>query len=401
MIFPDIPQNELMRIAALKDYSILDTIPEQEYDDITFLASRICKTPISLISLIDNERQWFKSHHGIEATETPRGLAFCAHAINDKNNILIVPDSRKDLRFHDNPLVTNNPHVVFYAGIPLVNKEGFPLGTLCVIDNEPNSLDEFQLKALKALSNQIISLFELRKKTAQLEIKARQVEAQNIVLEKFAGTAAHDLKSPLATIVMVTELFELQYADRLDKEGLELVQMINTSAFSLSHFIDGILNYSQNTKVLSDEKEEVSIHSIIDNIIHLIDSNKEIHLVISPDDDFSIFTNKVAVEQIFLNLLVNAVKYNDKDIKHISVTFEEQGDYFKFNIIDNGQGIKYEDQERIFQIFETTSNADKSGLKGTGIGLATVKWLVEGMGGTIHLTSVVGKGANFEFTLHK
>ncbi len=401
MIFPDIPQNELMRIAALKDYSILDTIPEQEYDDITFLASRICKTPISLISLIDNERQWFKSHHGIEATETPRGLAFCAHAINDKNNILIVPDSRKDLRFHDNPLVTNNPHVVFYAGIPLVNKEGFPLGTLCVIDNEPNSLDEFQLKALKALSNQIISLFELRKKTAQLEIKARQVEAQNIVLEKFAGTAAHDLKSPLATIVMVTELFELQYADRLDKEGLELVQMINTSAFSLSHFIDGILNYSQNTKVLSDEKEEVSIHSIIDNIIHLIDSNKEIHLVISPDDDFSIFTNKVAVEQIFLNLLVNAVKYNDKDIKHISVTFEEQGDYFKFNIIDNGQGIKYEDQERIFQIFETTSNADKSGLKGTGIGLATVKWLVEGMGGTIHLTSEVGKGANFEFTLHK
>ena len=185
MIFPDIPQNELMRIAALKDYSILDTIPEQEYDDITFLASRICKTPISLISLIDNERQWFKSHHGIEATETPRGLAFCAHAINDKNNILIVPDSRKDLRFHDNPLVTNNPHVVFYAGIPLVNKEGFPLGTLCVIDNEPNSLDEFQLKALKALSNQIISLFELRKKTAQLEIKARQVEAQNIVLEKY------------------------------------------------------------------------------------------------------------------------------------------------------------------------------------------------------------------------
>ncbi|MEI7525246.1 MAG: GAF domain-containing sensor histidine kinase [Mariniphaga sp.] len=401
MIFPDIPQNELMRIAALKDYSILDTIPEQEYDDITFLASRICKTPISLISLIDNERQWFKSHHGIEATETPRGLAFCAHAINDKNNILIVPDSRKDLRFHDNPLVTNNPHVVFYAGIPLVNKEGFPLGTLCVIDNEPNSLDEFQLKALKALSNQIISLFELRKKTAQLEIKARQVEAQNIVLEKFAGTAAHDLKSPLATIVMVTELFELQYADRLDKEGLELVQMINTSAFSLSHFIDGILNYSQNTKVLSDEKEEVSIHSIIDNIIHLIDSNKEIHLVISPDDDFSIFTNKVAVEQIFLNLLVNAVKYNDKDIKHISVIFEEQGDYFMFNIIDNGQGIKYEDQERIFQIFETTSNADKSGLKGTGIGLATVKWLVEGMGGTIHLTSEVGKGANFEFTLHK
>ena len=401
MIFPDTPKDEFKRVEALKAYSILDTMPEPEYDDITFLASQICKTPISLISLLDNKRQWFKSHHGLDATETPKELAFCAHAINDKNNILIVPDSRKDKRFFDNPLVTENPHVIFYVGIPLVNKAGFPLGTLCVIDNNPNSLDEFQLKALKALSNQIISLFELRKKSVELEIKAAEVEAQNIVLEKFAGRAAHDIKSPLATIVMIADLIETQYYSHLNTEGMDLVRMIKSSAYSLSKIIDGILIYSQNTKVLSEDKEQISVHLIIDAVIQLIDPNRVVKFNIIPETNYTIYTNKIAFEQIFLNLLVNAIKYNDKSETHISIVIEDLKEFVKFNILDNGPGIKKEDQQRIFGIFETTSNADKSGEKGTGIGLATVKSLVEGLGGTIGLFSEFGEGTNFEFTLRK
>ena len=401
MIFPDTPKDEFKRVEALKAYSILDTMPEPEYDDITFLASQICKTPISLISLLDNKRQWFKSHHGLDATETPKELAFCAHAINDKNNILIVPDSRKDKRFFDNPLVTENPHVIFYVGIPLVNKAGFPLGTLCVIDNNPNSLDEFQLKALKALSNQIISLFELRKKSVELEIKAAEVEAQNIVLEKFAGRAAHDIKSPLATIVMIADLIENQYYSHLNTEGMDLVRMIKSSAYSLSKIIDGILIYSQNTQVLSEDKEQISVHLIIDAVIQLIDPNRVVKFKIIPETNYTIYTNKIAFEQIFLNLLVNAIKYNDKSETHISIVIEDLKEFVKFNILDNGPGIKKEDQQRIFGIFETTSNADKSGEKGTGIGLATVKSLVEGLGGTIGLFSEFGEGTNFEFTLRK
>ncbi len=401
MIAPGIPKDEKKRLEALLGYSILDTMPEPEYDDITYLASHICKTPISLISLIDDERQWFKSHHGLDATETPKELAFCAHAINDKNNILIVPDSRNDIRFFDNPLVTGSPNVIFYAGIPLVNKNGFPLGTLCVIDNQPNSLDEFQLKALKALSNQIISLFELRKKSYELEIKAYEAEAQNIILEKFAGTAAHDIKSPLATIVMLADLLDYQYSQQLDGEGLELIKMINTSANSLTQFIDEILKYSQNTRLLSEDKENVIVQEIIVGIIQLIDPNSEVKFTILPQTNFTVYTNKGALKQIILNLLVNCLKYNDKrDIK-ISITIEDLKTHVKFNVIDNGPGIKIEDQDRIFQIFETTSNSSKSGEKGTGIGLATVKSLVEGLGGAIHLTSEIGKGANFEFTLRK
>jgi len=199
MLKPKIPANEDARQAELKSYAILDTLPEKEYDEITFLASQICGTPISLISLLDDTRQWFKSHHGLGATETPKEFAFCAHAINDKENTFIVCDSRKDQRFFDNPLVTSPPHVIFYAGIPLITPKGFPIGTLCVIDNEPREINESQVKALKMLSNQLMKLLELRKNKLTIEIKNKALtdsieyakKIQNSILPDTADIKKH------------------------------------------------------------------------------------------------------------------------------------------------------------------------------------------------------------------
>jgi len=160
--------DELNRLNALKSYEILDTLSEDEYDGITRLAAQICGTKISLITLIDESRQWFKSKHGIDARETPRELAFCNHAIQSPHSVLIIEDSTKDIRFKDNPFVNGEPNIIFYAGVPLVDKDQFALGTLCVIDNEPKKLSAAQIDALQTLSKSVINLFELRRNNIQL-----------------------------------------------------------------------------------------------------------------------------------------------------------------------------------------------------------------------------------------
>lgn len=162
------PASENSRLGALRSYDILDSLPEKDYDDITYLAAQICQTPISLISLVDETRQWFMSNHGIPVRETPVEYSFCAHSILNPGETFVVTDSRQDERFAENPLVTGDPSVVFYAGTPLVDEDGFALGSLCVIDNQPKVLTEEQLKALKILAGQVSNLLKLRRKNKEL-----------------------------------------------------------------------------------------------------------------------------------------------------------------------------------------------------------------------------------------
>ncbi|HEX4378408.1 MAG TPA: GAF domain-containing protein [Candidatus Acidoferrum sp.] len=154
--------NDRERVAALQKYDILDSEPEQAFDDLTLLASIVCKTPIALISLVDEDRQWFKSKVGMKPSETPRDIAFCSVAI-EQPDMMVIPDTLKDERFRNNPFVTSEPCIRFYAGAPLINEDGWALGTLCVIDKAPRQFDEEQRQALQALSRLVLAQLEFRR----------------------------------------------------------------------------------------------------------------------------------------------------------------------------------------------------------------------------------------------
>lgn len=400
MISPKILSNEAARLKVLKEYSILDTLPEKEYDDITKLASQICGTSISTISLIDEKRQWFKSKVGLGVDQTSREVSFCGHAIMEPDEIFTVKDSRLDERFQDNPLVVGDPHVIFYTGIPLVSPDGFAIGTLCVIDDKPKELNQDQLMALKALSNQVVSLFQLRKSKMLLERLTNELENRNKELEKFARVAAHDIKSPLNNISNLTEILLHQYSSKLDDEAKMMMQMLDTSSQTLRVLVDGILDHSKSDFILAENQSVFGIDKLVNQCIALLDNRKEYHFI-KDFDETLIAVNKVALQQILLNLMTNAIKYNDKKEVQIKISFSEDSHFYNFKVQDNGLGIDEKYQSKIFDIFEVFNNEDRFGKKGTGIGLSTVKKLVEGLGGKIKVESVLGEGTIFEFTIEK
>ena len=184
MTAPRIPQNETQRLRALHAYKILDTLAEQAYDDLTGLAAQICDAPIALISLVDRDRQWFKSRVGLNAEETSRKVSFCAHAIHHPKELLEVEDALEDQRFAGNPLVTGDPHIRFYAGMPIVDAAGLALGTLCVIDRKPRVLKQAQRRALKALSRQVMAQIRLSSELAVSHNRSRYFES---ILESAGG----------------------------------------------------------------------------------------------------------------------------------------------------------------------------------------------------------------------
>ncbi|MBE7176994.1 MAG: PAS domain-containing protein [Mucilaginibacter polytrichastri] len=189
MAFYPIPENEHERIRELLGYQVLDTAFEKDYDDLTRLASIICGTSIALISLIDEQRQWFKSRYGISISETPRDYSFCAYAIVSNGDLMVVENAKDDPRFAANPMVTGETGITFYAGVPLINENGFALGTLCVVDQQQKKLTDEQVRALRIIARQVMDKLELRRKVTELEKTNRllresrqQVETLNQVL---------------------------------------------------------------------------------------------------------------------------------------------------------------------------------------------------------------------------
>ncbi len=416
MIKASTPEDELSRLEDLYEYEILDTEAEKSFDDLTQLASDICETPISLISLIDPNRQWFKSKYGLDVDETNREIAFCSHAILE-NQVFEVQNALEDSRFHDNPLVTSNPNIRFYAGAPLITPRGNAIGTLCVISDKPKKLSSKQMNALKVLSKEVIAQLELRLNNKKLVVALEKQKEQNKELEKlkkeadtannlkskFLAHMTHELRTPLHGILNLAEFGRSE--STITEKDNALTSVLN-SAHYLSNIINDILDISKiESGQLEIEHIDFSPSKIINDVVKPQSqqaSAKGIKLNLSKDPSIAevVKGDPVRISQILNNLCSNAIKFTHNgqvDIK-VSVKANTQNTQtLLFEIIDSGIGINKNVQHKLFKEFQQADISTSRKYGGTGLGLSICAQLSLLMKGVIDFTSTEGEGSRFTY----
>jgi len=432
MIPAAIPNNEKQRLEALDRYRILDTEAEQEFDDVVKLASQICNVPISLISLIDKDRQWFKARVGLAAPETHRNLAFCAHVVA-QDAPLVVPDATKDERFFDNPLVTGSPDIRFYAGFPLSTPDGFNLGTLCVIDTVARELSQEQAFAVQTLANQIIKQFELKLKIRALEEQNQTLEntiaelknaQMNLVKsEKMASIGqltagiAHEINNPINFVYAGSELLKSMIDDLkkdLDKflgnpqsVSLQEIQGNSSEIALLSEDIFvGAKRVSEIVKDLrlfarldEDGYKNIDIHKNLEILLKIVgaSANPSINWIKDFLDKKIMITCSVKdFNHALVNIFNNAVDaVGECDSKNIYIKTSLEDNFLIISIKDSGIGISNDIKEKIFEPFFTT----KSIGKGVGLGLSIAKTIVEAHEGKILIENSTNFGTEVKIYL--
>jgi len=396
MITAPLPSKEVKRQKAVESYKLLDTLPEQDYDIITTLVASICKVPISLVTLLDGNRNFLKSTLGIAMTESSRDTSFCSHAIVSTDDIFEIEDARLDPRFENNPLVKEHS-AIFYAGVPLINQDGYALGTLCVFDSKPRKLEPEQRVALITLAKQVMNLFEARRNNLVLTEIKDELQQRNALLRDFAGIVSHDMKMPLANMIITSDILKAKYGKVMDEQGISYLKNLKNSSLKLSDYITGILNHYESD---NDDgvDEEFGLYHLLEDIIELLNINLACDINF-PEDDVQLHCNRIALEQVLLNLIGNSLKYNDKEEIIIDIKCDKVDDMYHFYVTDNGMGIPEDKLNTIFDLFTIIGNVDRNGNTGNGIGLSTVRKLVKTLGGDIEVTSELGKYTTFHFTI--
>lgn len=251
--------SEKARVEALRRYKILDTDPEKAFDDLTILASHICETPLAMISLVDSNRQWFKSKIGVNISETPLDVSFCAVAIQQPD-LFVVPDATKDPRFASNPFVVSDPKIRFYAGAPYMSSDGYPLGTLCVVDVVPRQLTSGQQEALLALSRQVQAQFELRKNL--LELRGALEERDRAEADR--DRTIVELRHALEHVQRLSGLLPACSACKLD-------MTISADPNAISGVVDGVMQIAREMKCAEGHEYQIELalrEALANAIVH-------------------------------------------------------------------------------------------------------------------------------------
>jgi len=397
MISAPPPEDEDQRLQALEDLDILDTLEEQAYDDLTRLAAHICDTPIALVSLVDQKRQWFKSHHGLEARETPREYAFCSHAILG-DGVFVVEDADNDERFTDNPLVTGEPHVKFYAGFPLSVGDARKVGTLCIIDNHARKLSEVQKQALEALSRQVISQLELR-------LKIKQLTLNDKAKDDFVSSVSHELRTPLTAIGGSLALLSSMLSDRNSVDVTKMLDVAQRNNERLLALVNDILDAAKmSSGKFEIHPETVNIAALINeaavlNIPYVERCDCKLEVQIDDGcDDINVYADTQRLIQVICNLVSNAAKFSDKAYP-IILKLHKENDNVCMSVINHGAGITEEQKAHLFDRFTTTKTSANLQLPGTGLGLSICKSIIDSHNGIIAFDNAEDNTTRFYFCL--
>lgn len=387
---------ETKRLEELRSYLMLDTPKDIDLDEITKIASLVCETPIALISLVDENRQWFKSKIGLDAEETPRNISFCTYAI-EQDKIFLVENAKNDNRFKDNPLVINDPNIRFYAGQPLKSKNGYNIGTICVIDIKEKKLNEFQIEILRNLSKQVINYFELYKKNIELE-KTQKVLIKSERLNSISTLAsglAHEINNPMT--IINAKLYNINKKIENISDNNDLMNDLAVIKKSMDRIIKVISSLRTFAECPENEPiVEIKLIDIFKSISFMLEKKLEdanINLTIDVSD-INLNCRIINLSHAFFNLIINSyesiLNLNEKWIR-IEACIDKINNKVNINFIDSGKGIDPNIIEKIMEPFISTKeicNMPK------GFGLSVSKGIIEAQNGSL-IYNNSSKNTNF------
>ncbi|MBS3922951.1 MAG: GAF domain-containing sensor histidine kinase [Nitrosarchaeum sp.] len=405
--------DESSRIQTLHSLNVLDTPPEERFDRITKIAQIMFDVPIALVSLVDSDRQWFKSCAGLSVTETPRSMSFCSHAILNED-VMTVSDATQDERFANNPLVTGNPNIRFYAGKPIRHPDGEMLGTLCIIDTKPRVFSRADKSVLIDLANWVESEFKNTVLTNSLKITAENLsitkeelveqnknltqlvkEKTNQILKQdrlstigsMASRIAHDLRNPLSVIQMSSELLKMDLEKHMDDTMKLQCSSLQNAITEINRIIGDVLDFARTTDL---HLQTNSVSRILNNCISNIVIPKDVSIDL-PNNDVQINCDARKLQAVFSNLITNSIQAIN-NIGHIKISLFDSNEKIVLSFEDSGSGVPEDVLPKIFEPLFTTKTA------GTGLGLSICNLIVKQHGGSI---SVQNNPTTFTIELPK
>jgi signal transduction histidine kinase/DNA-binding response OmpR family regulator len=399
-----IPHNERERLAALKRYNILDTLPEDAFDDATKLVSYICGVPIAHISFIDESRQWFKSEIGIGVSEVPREISFCRYTIME-SEMLEIEDTHLNEKLKDDPNVTGGFKVRFYAGVPLTTPDGYNIGTICAIDHVSKKLDENQRNALSIVAKHVINQLEVNTKNIELNTQKKIADRAVLAKDSFLANMSHEIRTPLNAIIGFTDLLAQTKLDNVQRDYVESVQIAGENLLLI---VNDILDLSKiESGSLIIEEQPFNLKKTLKHIYNLlkvkVPENVEFNLFLDADMPEVVIGDQGRLNQILVNLTGNALKFTEEGEVTVSVkkVDETENQYaLRFSVKDTGIGISPNKLKTIFERFTQAEECTTRRFGGTGLGLSIVKQLLELHGAEIQVKSQKERGSEFFFVLN-